>query len=73
MSLVFLTAFIVSAQESSTLINTGEPMRVAYNCAEEDLQWAGMSCSDAQPCAIYLELNSVVPSGKNNCRRGFTQ
>ena len=39
-------------------------MRVAYSCAEEDLQWAGMSCSDAQPCAIYLELNSVVSNGK---------
>jgi hypothetical protein len=61
----FLTAVALSAQESSTLINSGEPMRVAYNCAEEDLQWAGMSCSDAQPCAIYLELNSVVPNGKN--------
>ena len=39
-------------------------MRVAYSCAEEDLQWAGMSCSDSQPCPIYLELNSVVPDGK---------
>jgi hypothetical protein len=62
--LAFLAAVTVSAQESSTLINAGEPMRVAYSCAEEDLQWAGMSCSDAQPCAIYLELNSVVSSGK---------
>jgi hypothetical protein len=61
----FLAAFGVSAQEPSTLINTGEPMRVAYSCAEEDLQWAGMSCSDAQPCAIYLELNFVVDVGNN--------
>jgi len=58
-SLVFLASVTVSAQ-----INTGEPIRVAYSCVEEDLQWAGMSCSDAQPCAIYLELNSVVANGK---------
>jgi len=39
-------------------------MRVGYACAEEDLQWAGMSCSDGEPCAIYLELNAVVSNGR---------
>ena len=67
--LALLASVTVSAQESSTLINAGEPMRVAYSCAEEDLQWAGMSCSDAQPCAIYLELNSVVANGDPNGRK----
>jgi hypothetical protein len=62
--LALLASVTVSAQESSILINTGEPMRIGYSCAEEDLQWAGMSCSDSQPCAIYLELNSVLPDGK---------
>jgi len=60
-----LAAFNLSAQESPpVLTNTGEPMRVPYACAEDDLQWAGMSCSDDEPCPIYLELNSVVPDGK---------
>jgi hypothetical protein len=67
--LALLASVTVSAQESSSLINTGEPMRVAYGCAEEDLQWAGMSCSDAQPCAIYLELNSVVANGNSNGKK----
>jgi hypothetical protein len=57
-------AFNLSAQEAAILTNSGDPMRVAYACAEEDLQWAGMSCSDDEPCPIYLELNSVVPDGK---------
>ena len=61
---VFLAAIGAFAQESPPLINSGDPMRVAYGCAEEDLQWAGMSCSDGTPCAIYLELNSVIADGK---------
>jgi len=63
-SLLLLAAITLSAQESAILTNNGDPMRVAYACAEEDLQWAGMSCIDDEPCAIYLELNSVVPDGK---------
>jgi hypothetical protein len=61
---LLVAVFSLSAQESPLLINNGEPMRMAYGCAEEDLQWAGMSCSDNEPCAIYLELNSIVPNGK---------
>jgi photosystem II stability/assembly factor-like uncharacterized protein len=52
--LLVIVAIAVSAQE---------PNRVPYSCAEEDLQWAGMSCGN-EPCAIYLELNSVAPDGK---------
>ena len=63
-ALLVLAALNLSAQDSPVLTNTGEPMRVAYSCAEDDLQWAGMSCSDDEPCPIYLELNSVVPNGK---------
>ena len=37
---------------------------MAYTCAEEDLQWAGMSCTGDEPCAIYLELGSVVADGR---------
>jgi hypothetical protein len=63
-TLLLMTAVIgVSAQESAILTNNGEPMRVAYGCAEEDLQWAGMACDGDESCAIYLELSSVVPDG----------
>jgi hypothetical protein len=61
----FLTTLVLlSAQESSTLVNHGEPIQVAYNCPEEDLQFAGLSCTDDEACAIYLELSTVVSDGK---------
>ncbi len=39
-------------------------MHVAYNCNEEDLDWAGMSCTEDEPCPIYLELTSAASNGK---------
>src|SRR5579863_9528099 len=62
--LPIIAAVNLSAQEAAILTNHGEPMRVAYDCPEEDLQWAGMSCTDDEPCAIYLELSAVVPDGR---------
>jgi hypothetical protein len=58
------TLVLLSAQESSILNNHGEPMQVAYTCAEDDLQFAGMSCTDDEPCPIYLELSSVAADGR---------
>lgn len=58
------TLVLLSAQDSPILTNSGEPIRVAYACAEDDLQFAGMSCTDDETCAIYLELSSVVAEGK---------
>lgn len=63
----FLWFFIVTtavAQEPALLINRGEPIRVPYACAEEDLQWAGMSCDEKEPCAIYLELTAIAANGR---------
>jgi hypothetical protein len=58
------TLVLLSAQDSPVLVNHGEPMQVAYSCPEEDLQFAGMSCTDDEACAVYLELSSVVADGK---------
>jgi photosystem II stability/assembly factor-like uncharacterized protein len=41
-----------------------EPYRVPFACDEEDLQAAGMSCSEDDPCPIYLEINSIAPNGR---------
>ena len=38
-------------------------MRVGYACNEDDLQWAGLSCSDQEPCPVYLELTAVESQG----------
>jgi hypothetical protein len=61
-------AFCALAQDSggpaSMLSNSGEPMKVGYVCPQEDLAAAGMSCSDDDPCPVYLELSNISAAGK---------
>jgi len=61
---LLVLALDLNAQQAAILAIAGDPLHVAYACAEEDLQWAGMSCSDEDPCPIYLELNSLAPDGR---------
>lgn len=51
------------AQEPVPLTNNGAPMHVAFGCPEDDLRDAGMLCTDASPCPVYLELNAVASLG----------
>lgn len=61
---IFLLATVVAvAQETSVLTNDGKPLRVPYGCAQEDLQFAGLSCDRSTDCPIYLELSSVAANG----------
>jgi hypothetical protein len=62
--LLALLPLIASAQEPVVLKNTGQPIRVPFECAEEELQAAGLLCTEEEPCAIYLELNAVAPAGR---------
>jgi hypothetical protein len=62
---IFLVAFSsVFAQDATIIANNGEPIRVPYACSEDDLQWAGVSCDEDEPCPIFLELSSIVPDGR---------
>jgi hypothetical protein len=66
---LFLAVLAASAQDGSVivnpiLVNHGEPLRVSYACAEEDLQFAGLSCNEEEPCPVYLELSAVASSGR---------
>jgi hypothetical protein len=45
------------------LRNDGAPIKVPFQCTDEDIQWAGLSCSDEEPCPVYLELSAVEPLG----------
>ncbi len=49
--------------EKPVLQNTGKPMVVAYHCMEEDLTWAGLSCSEEEPCRFFLELAALEATG----------
>jgi hypothetical protein len=45
------------------LENNGKPMVLPFQCTEEDIQSAGLSCSEEDPCPIYLELSAVAGAG----------
>lgn len=60
MALIASVAFL-SAQ--TPLENAGKPMRVPFDCTEADTQAAALSCSDEEPCAVFLELTSVEAAG----------
>ena len=63
-----VAALCASAQEagnvSHPLVNTGEPIKVAFLCDDEDLAAVGMACADDDPCPIYLELSGVSALGR---------
>ena len=45
------------------LRNDGKPMAVAFACSDDDMQWAGMSCTEDEPCPVYLELSEMETVG----------
>jgi len=34
-------------------------MLLPFQCTQEDISWAGMTCTEADPCPVYLELSAV--------------
>ena len=52
-----------AAPQPASLEYTGKPMQLPLNCGDEDIRWAGLTCSEDDPCPVYLELNSVEASG----------
>ena len=49
--------------ESPTLENTGKPVQLPFQCTGDDIQWAGITCSDDEPCPVYLELTAAEAIG----------
>ena len=45
------------------LENTGKPMVAPFHCTEEDIRSAGLTCSEQDPCPVYLELATVESTG----------
>ena len=65
---IALLAGLLAAQnqppaEPNLLENLGKPILLPFRCTDEDIQWAGLSCSAEEPCPIYLELTSVEAIG----------
>jgi len=56
-----LAAAVLDAQ--APLQNNGKPLRIAYECTAAETQAAGLSCTEDQPCQVYLELASIEGVG----------
>ncbi len=41
----------------------GKPITLPFHCSLEDIRWAGMSCSEDEPCPLYLEVASADAVG----------
>jgi hypothetical protein len=50
-------------ESAAVLVNEGRPMNVPFHCTEDDIAWAGLSCSEQDPCPAYFELAAVEPVG----------
>lgn len=55
----------LAAQDAAppALEYTGRPLRVPFQCTLDDIQWGGLSCSDDEPCPVYLELTDIESVG----------
>lgn len=51
------------APERAALQYDGKPLTVPFRCTDEDMDWAGLSCSLEEPCPVYLELAGVEAAG----------
>jgi photosystem II stability/assembly factor-like uncharacterized protein len=40
--------------------NHGKPMLLPFRCGAEDIRAAGLSCTEEEPCPVFLELSSVA-------------
>src|SRR3954468_13358261 len=52
-----------AVQGPPLLENTGKPIVIPFQCTEEDIRLAGLTCSDEDPCPVYLELSGMESTG----------
>lgn len=38
-------------------------MLLPFHCTDDDMQWAGMSCSEEEPCPLYVEVTGIETVG----------
>jgi len=63
-SLLLATMVILCADTApKQLENSGKPMRVPAECKQSDLQTLGLTCTEDEPCPLYLELSNVEANG----------
>src|SRR3974377_1512109 len=55
-----------SGNTPAVLENHDRPMEVPFQCTEEDMEWAGLSCTEQDPCPAYFELAAAAASAARN-------
>lgn len=45
-------------------------MQLPFRCTSEDIHWAGLSCSEEEPCPIFLELSAAAHFGERTVVSG---
>src|SRR5882757_1215968 len=56
----FAVALGLLAQTApKTIENTGKPMTVMAECKVADMPSLGLTCSEEEPCPLYLELSNL--------------
>jgi hypothetical protein len=60
--LVFFSLAKLGA-EAPPLENAGRPMRIPFECTDDDIRAAGLTCPPDHPCPVYLELAAVEAVG----------
>lgn len=46
----------------AVLQNNGKPMLLPFQCTDDDIHAGGLSCSEEEPCGVFLELTAVAVS-----------
>jgi len=54
---------VAAAADAPPLENTGKPIVVPFECDAQKLDDAGLTCSTADPCHVYLELTGIDDTG----------
>jgi hypothetical protein len=64
-TLLLAVPWSLAAQQTADVLRfAGEPLKVPFACAEDDLSAVGLLCTENEPCPIFLELSSVASSGR---------
>ncbi len=56
-------AILAGALAVARTLTAQEPVRVAYECTEDDADALGLTCTMEDPCPVFLELSSAEAAG----------
>jgi len=48
---------------ATELRNLGKTMTIPFQCTDEDISWAGMSCTEEEPCPVYVDMATLEVLG----------